>query len=71
MVLDQTFLETVIPAIGNFVMVVKGKYKGELGVLSYVNVDKGTAVIRLNDVDVDTELDFNSFCKVHVENDNK
>ena len=54
--LDQSHLETVIPAIGRTVKVLRGKSKGEDGILKTLNVEEFSAVIELKNGDKITLL---------------
>ena len=54
--LDQSHLETVIPAIGRKVRILNGKYKAEEGVLKELNVEDFSAKIELKNGDTVTLL---------------
>lgn len=45
---DQTHLETVIPAIGKSVMLVNGAYRGESAILESINEKKFSCTVSLN-----------------------
>ncbi|EKX41000.1 hypothetical protein GUITHDRAFT_159923 [Guillardia theta CCMP2712] len=47
--LDQEHLETVLPNFGGEVLVVNGKFRGQVGVLKALEEDKFSAVVRLED----------------------
>ena len=44
---DQTNLETVIPKIGNRVMVVQGRNQGQVGTLKEANLKDGYGVVEV------------------------
>ncbi len=44
--IDQTYLETVVPKIGNKVMLLYGKKAGELGVLREANLSEGYGIVE-------------------------
>ncbi|GAM27796.1 hypothetical protein SAMD00019534_109720, partial [Acytostelium subglobosum LB1] len=48
--IDQTYLETVIPASGGQVRVLRGKYRGESGQLLDINIDKFTGRVQLTNL---------------------
>jgi len=60
--IDQAHLETVIPSIGSEVVIINGQYRGEVGILEGINVDKYKAVVRVNDSTV--EKDYEDVCKL-------
>lgn len=44
--IDQSYLETVIPKIGNKVMILFGKKAGEFGVLREANLTEGYGIVE-------------------------
>jgi len=60
--IDQAHLETVIPAIGSEVIIINGQYRGDVGILEGVNVEKYKAVVRVNDSTI--EKDYEDVCKI-------
>ena len=61
--LDQNDLETVIPAIGRKVVVLKGKYKGEEAILKQLNVESFCADIEFVDDGYKKTLPYECFSK--------
>ena len=61
--LDQNDLETVIPAIGRKVVVLKGKYKGEEAILKQLNVESFSADIEFVDDGYKKTLPYECFSK--------
>lgn len=62
--IDQEHLETVIPAIGGNVMILKGKHRGKIGVLKKVRIDDFCADIELKDDDkLLKRVSYEEFCK--------
>lgn len=47
MKIDQTYLETVIPALGRTVLIVNGAYRGELAILSSLNEGKYCCTVKI------------------------
>ncbi len=45
--IDQSFLETVIPKIGNQVKLLKGKYRNLNGILKQADILNGIGLIEL------------------------
>jgi len=63
--IDQDLLETVIPAIGHKVKVLKnGPYYGKIAVLESIHADSFSASVHLQDIDVALELPYEKICKV-------
>jgi len=62
--LDQDFLETVLPAIGSAVRVVRGKYRGNEAELKSIEVDDFACTVRLDSGKVVGGLDYADVCKV-------
>jgi len=60
--IDQAHLETVIPAIGSEVVIINGQYRGEVGILEGINVEKYKAIVRVNDSTI--EKDYEAVCKI-------
>jgi DNA/RNA-binding protein KIN17 len=62
---DQSDLETVIPAEGRKVLILAGKYRGEIAILKNLNVDKFAANLVLqDDTDLKLSLPYEHFSKV-------
>ena len=61
--LDQNDLETVIPAIGRKVVVLKGKYKGEEAILKHLNVESFSADIEFVEDGYKKTLPYEYFSK--------
>ena len=61
--LDQSHLETVIPAIGRHVMVLSGKHRGKEGVLLELNVKDFSANIELTQNGNQVTLFYEQFSK--------
>jgi len=59
---DQAHLETVIPSIGMEIAILNGEYRGEVGILEGVKIDKFKVVVRVNDNIV--EKDYEDVCKI-------
>ena len=64
--LDQDHLETVVPAIGKKVVVVNGRFRGELGSLKSLDVDNFCAEVILDEDGACTKLPYEHFSKLHV-----
>jgi len=64
--LDQDHLETVVPAIGKKVVVVNGRFRGELGSLKSLDVDNFCAEVILDEDGECTKLPYEHFSKLHV-----
>jgi len=64
--LDQEHLETVVPAIGKKVVVVNGRFRGELGSLKSLDVDNFCAEVILDEDGECTKLPYEHFSKLHV-----
>jgi len=65
--IDQSQLETVIPALGGRVKVVNGAYRGEEGTLLILNTDKYKAQLRLetgNRTSSSIYCDYEDICKI-------
>lgn len=59
--IDQTYLETVIPKVGNEVMVLLGKKAGEIGVLREANLTEGYGVVECKSEKL--KISFNFFSR--------
>ena len=64
--LDQDHLETVVPAIGKKVMVVNGRFRGELGSLKSLDVDNFCAEVILDEDGECTKLPYEHFSKLNL-----
>ena len=62
--LDQNDLETVIPAVGRQVLVLKGKYRGCKAILDSLNVEKFAANLRISDENILISLPYEHFSKM-------
>jgi DNA/RNA-binding protein KIN17 len=60
--IDQSHLETVIPAIGAQVAIVNGKYRGKNGILKSVDFDNFKAVVKVDGKEVEKE--YEEICKI-------
>jgi len=60
--IDQEHLETVIPAIGNPVLIVNGAHRGEPALLKKVDVAKFKAIVEVKGTEVEKE--YEHICKV-------
>ena len=63
---DQNQIETVIPAIGKQVIVLRGKYKGEKAILDSLDVENFSAKLKLcdNNDGLTVSLPYEHFCKM-------
>lgn len=64
---DQAQLETVLPAPGGTVLVVKGPYRGARAEMLEIDVDKYRAQVKLKSGDAKGEkmwFDYEDICKV-------
>lgn len=59
--IDQSFLQTVIPKIGNEVMILNGELKGKTGNLVQVDLTAGFGLIEINEHQ--ERVPFNYFSK--------
>ncbi|CAK89537.1 unnamed protein product (macronuclear) [Paramecium tetraurelia] len=65
-IIDQKFLETVIPKIGNQVMILKeGEHCGKVGKLESIHQDNYSGSIYLENEDVLLEIQFDLFSKIN------
>jgi DNA/RNA-binding protein KIN17 len=65
--LDQSQLETVIPAIGSKVKIVNGAYRGQEATLLSINTEQFKAQIRLdtgNRTASVIQIDYEDICKI-------
>ena len=62
--LDQNNLETVIPAVGRQVLVLKGKYRGCKAILDDLDVEKFAANLRISDENILIPLPYEHFSKM-------
>jgi len=60
--IDQSQLETVIPAIGAQVAIVNGKYRGKNGSLKSVDFDNFKAVVKVDGKEIEKE--YEEICKI-------
>lgn len=68
--LDQTHLETVVPALGKDVLILKGQNRGEMGVLEDLDIDNFCAHIKVvtgKDKGNKIKLPYENFSKVYSE----
>lgn len=64
---DQAQLETVVPSVGRKVLVVMGKYKGEIAELKSIQEDSFSATLKLEkDGKVVDKIPYEQFCKVQT-----
>lgn len=61
--IDQEELETVIPAIDKEVLVVKGKHRGRVGMLTSLDVDTFSVTVKLDSKE-EVRLPYESVCKI-------
>ena len=62
---DQNQIETVIPAIGKQVIVLRGKYKGEKAILDSLDVENFSAKLKLSDnIGLTVSLPYEHFSKM-------
>lgn len=61
---DQAELETVIPQPGGRIMVVRGKYKGQTGVLISIDEANYKAKIRVHGSDVVCDMEYDDFSRM-------
>ena len=61
---DQNQIETVIPAIGKQVIVLRGKYKGEKAILDSLDVENFSAKLKLCDNGLTVSLPYEHFSKM-------
>eukprot|EP00095_Tigriopus_kingsejongensis_P000148 snap_masked-scaffold188_size271682-processed-gene-1.13 protein:Tk00148 transcript:snap_masked-scaffold188_size271682-processed-gene-1.13-mRNA-1 annotation:"antigenic determinant of reca protein homolog" len=61
--LDQTHLETVIPAEGKSVLVLNGPHRGQLGQLKSIDVDSYSAYVTLQSTGEHVKLPYEHFSK--------
>jgi len=61
--MDQSQLETVLPALGSKILIVNGAHRGEAGKLEEVKVDQFKAVVRIGKGKVILK-DYDDICKV-------
>jgi len=63
--LDQDYLETVLPSMGNAVRVVRGKYRGEEAELKSIEVDDFACTVKLSSTGKTVSgLDYADVCKL-------
>lgn len=62
--LDQEHLETVIPSEGREILVVNGEYRGEVGTLVKINVEKFCATVKLLETGEKVDLPYEHFSKL-------
>lgn len=62
--IDQEELETVIPAIDKEILIVKGKYRGQTGVLTALNVDAFSVSVKLAKGEHVANLPYEHVCKI-------
>jgi len=60
--IDQSHVETVIPAIESKVAIVNGKYRGKIGVLKEVDFDRFKTVVEVEGTRVEKE--YEEICKI-------
>ena len=68
--LDQTYLETVIPAIGKRVVVCNGRRRGAVAVLKDIDKDNFCGVVETDDGDV-IRLPYEDFSKAFNQDNEK
>ena len=68
--LDQTYLETVIPAIGKRVVVCNGRRRGAVAVLKDIDKDNFCGVVETDDGDV-IRLPYEDFSKAFDQDNEK
>ncbi len=62
---DEVYLETVIPALQGRVCMVKGTFRGEVGILQDVDVEHFQATLVLDSGKVLESLEYDTFCKIY------
>jgi len=60
---DQSHLETVLPAKGSKIAIVNGAYRGAVGKLIDVKIDKFKAIIEIDNKMI--EKDYEDICKIY------
>lgn len=63
---DQAQLETVLAALGQPVLVVRGKHRGERAVLTTLDTERYAAHVRLARGQAELQLEYEDVCKLHV-----
>jgi len=64
MKIDQSQLETVIPAIESPVAIVNGKYRGRNGILKNVDFDKFKTIVEIDGKEIEKE--YEQICKLNI-----
>ncbi|CAD8096324.1 unnamed protein product [Paramecium sonneborni] len=67
-IIDQKFLQTVIPKIGNLVMILKdGQHRGKVGKLESIHQDNYSGSVYLENENILLEMPFDLFSKINCE----
>ena len=65
MKLDQTHLETVIPAIGRSVLILSGTFKGQEAILKEIDVDNFHARLKVIETGEKLNVPYEDFSKLY------
>lgn len=69
--LDQTHLETVIPAVGRHVLIVNGAYRGNTATLEGLDTDHFCATVKINSGPLNgrviSKIEYEDISKLHTE----
>ncbi|KAJ1520762.1 hypothetical protein ONE63_003857 [Megalurothrips usitatus] len=69
--LDQTHLETVIPAIGRQVLIVNGAYRGNTATLEALDTDRYCATVKISSGPLNgrtiSKIEYEDFSKLHTD----
>jgi DNA/RNA-binding protein KIN17 len=60
--IDQSQLETVIPAIGSKVAIVNGRFRGHVGTLQHVDIERYKTRVLVDGKEIEKE--YEEICKI-------
>lgn len=60
--IDQSHLETVIPAIGSKIAIVNGRFRGHVGTLQHVDFDRYKVTVLVEGKEIEKE--YEEVCKI-------